>query len=147
TLAFASELHRLGETLDRAEVACWAVPLAGPRATAALLFSLAALRGRPWGAARLVASATRADAKPAGGVVAARATGTRDGRPVRLDGIALTSRSDALTASVCAATARAAAAGELKKPGCHYLCDAIDAGSLVDGLPADEVRVEISAAS
>ncbi|MFL5885645.1 MAG: saccharopine dehydrogenase NADP-binding domain-containing protein, partial [Thermoleophilaceae bacterium] len=46
TLAFASELHRLGETLDRAEVACWAVPLAGPRATAALLFSLAALRGR-----------------------------------------------------------------------------------------------------
>jgi len=145
TLAFASELHRLGESLDGAELACWAVPLAGPRATAALLFSLAALRDRPWGAARLVAKAARADTRPPGGLVAVRATGTRDRRHVQIEGIATTTRSDALTASVCAATVRAAASGELNEPGCHYLCDVIDPDSLLRDLPADEVRVGIDA--
>jgi hypothetical protein len=42
---------------------------------------------------------------------------------------------------------RAAAAGELSKPGCHYLCDVADPGSLLAALPGGEVRVAIDAAA
>jgi hypothetical protein len=146
SLAFLSELHELGAGLD-AEVACWAVPLSGPRATAALVVALALLRSRPWSAARLVARATRADGRPPGGVVAVRASGTRDGARVRLDGLATTSRSDALTASVCAETVRGVADGRLARPGCRYLCDAIDARALLAAVPGDEARVTIDARS